>query len=1773
MHIGVPDMLVRFLRTCKGKLGSPRLKSSLPVLTAAILLVAAIGAVFILRERKLTPEAIAGISLSAVTTDALGVAPDSAFLLRSRSGITAEAVRDHLSVSPESAFRVTSKGSDAVEIRFDEPLKGGSVYRFRFSAEDIPSGTAAHADETLEGDALSWAFQTRKVFEIEKTLPADKATGVPTNSGIEVTFSDERFQGAEDAFHIDPSVKGKFERHKKMLVFVPESLSPKTLYTVTIDAGVGVDGSDEKISRSKTFRFETGSADPADSAKELLFSDGWYFSTAAYQFGNGERPALSVTASGFDSDPSSVDVVAYRFPDEDAYLSALTMRGTVPAWSRYARSAFRTDASGLQKAVSFHANLESAGWKRYFAFPDTLPEGYYLVEAESSGAKAQGFVQVTDLSAYVSVSDTETLVWTNDTGNRSPIANAGVEAVIGNRRESIEGKTDDRGLMTVRTPDFLKNNGGETAFLHVSSADGKSAIVPAESNSNLSDGASPRNAGYWSYLYLDRDTYLPTDTLAFWGVVRERDRSDAKKLGLKVVIDGTERKVETSDWGTFIGESPLRDIPVGYYSANVFLDGDDPETATPVATASFGVETYVKPAYKITVVPEKRASIGKVRYSAKAEFFDGTPVPGARLSGGGETAVTDGEGRASFEETIDVDGPTSRWISVTPGSGEEGEIEGGTSVAVFPSSVALSTDEKRDGLSQHVDLSVFRIDFDKAERLGVDDPYGSWVYSAENKYAGEPVSGAAVTVRVKETSYERKEDGEYYDFIEKKTVKRYKYEEKSKELPDRELTAGNDGKVGIDFSLEDRKAYDVIFETKDGEGRKTILSKYYYGYASSEEPDFVLSSGEESGHRYRLDEGASAVFAKSDGSAIPSGGKFLFYRAQRGIREAAIQDDPTYRFSYGEADIPNVEVRGVMYTGKTYIERTTGFSYDTEERKLSISVSADKDSYRPGDTVNLGVSVEDAQGNGEQAKVNLSAVDEAQLAIAPHSPQIATDWAGIYRPVGSGIIAAYASHQYPVARNLAERGGCFLAGTRVRMADGSEKSIESVAVGDSVATRADESDPTLRDGSVAETFRHEVDGYLVIDGSLRVTPEHAVFANGRWATAGELRVGDSLLGIDNGWRRISSIERRDERVTVYNLSVGTYHTYFADGNYVHNSKGREVFLDRVLFTEIETDRNGEGKASFSVPDNLTGWRVAAQALTDNLRVGQDERLSVPVSLPFFVLPSLGDTFVAGDTPTVPLRAFGNGLADGDPVEFSVVSDSLGLHATISGAAFRPSEIAFPSLPEGTHEITFSAKSKGNEDSVKRTIRVVPDGVWHAETASFPVSSGTDFRPGQTGRTTILFGERGMSTALSELWELATNGSARFDGVAAGADAGRILNFRFDGKLNLPSSGDFDPFADGSKGWKLLPYGDADLYATAMSELLGSESPLPASDAELLRETLENPASSRESVATALAGLAARNEPVLIDTDRLLAEPDLSVREKLLLGVAEAALGNGERAKRVLYETLGDTGGNSVELSVPGGKSSVDTVRDTALAAIVAAMTGTPEADRLFAYVAEHPTSEDPLFLERMAFLDAKFRHVPKKGSVSVAYTLNGKREERMIDRGETFSLSLLPDEVRDLRIEGVDGDVGATVVRTVGAKSGSGNDLSAKLDRTYKVSGRPVNELRPGDLVTVELSHSVDDPASLGEGCLSVVDTLPAGLKPVTSWAMMRGQSVGNDISYPYGIDGQRVKFCVAKEEKRPIRYMARVASKGGFTAPGTLMETEDGSRFKASPSSKVVVK
>jgi hypothetical protein len=205
------------------------------------------------------------------------------------------------------------------------------------------------------------------------------------------------------------------------------------------------------------------------------------------------------------------------------------------------------------------------------------------------------------------------------------------------------------------------------------------------------------------------------------------------------------------------------------------------------------------------------------------------------------------------------------------------------------------------------------------------------------------------------------------------------------------------------------------------------------------------------------------------------------------------------------------------------------------------------------------------------------AVDAATVAILLRNLP-----PGVFHPVtqapsGSAIRVAPSDGRIPL--QLIGQRSCFVAGTPLLTPSG-EKAIEQFRVGDQILSRSqDDPEGPIEVKVVEETFvRVAPVLHLRVNGqTIRTTGEHPFFVRGQgWLCAKELQVGDHLSSHKGEWASVEAVTDLNEVTSVYNLSVGDYHTYFvgsrewgfsvwahnAEYEFVHRGAGRYGIRER-----------------------------------------------------------------------------------------------------------------------------------------------------------------------------------------------------------------------------------------------------------------------------------------------------------------------------------------------------------------------------------------------------------------------------------------------------------------------------------------------------------------------------------------------------------------------------------------------------------------------------------
>ena len=631
---------------------------------------------------------------------------------------------------------------------------------------------------------------------------------------------------------------------------------------------------------------------------------------------------------------------------------------------------------------------------------------------------------------------------------------------------------------------------------------------------------------------------------------------------------------------------------------------------------------------------------------------------------------------------------------------------------------------------------------------------------------------------------------------------------------------------------------------------------------------------------------------------------------------------------------------------------------------------------------------------------------------------------------------------------------------------------------------------------------------------------------------------------------------------VGNGIVGTYRSHrhpeaqFEGGDTTGGGgDDRDDFRDSLLFEAITTGLDGRARTSFRLSDDLTSWRVTASAVTRRLQAGAGSIL-VPVGLPFFVDASIAPEYLTADRPSIAVRTFGAAVTSGTPVTIRVTAPALGFDSGIlNGTAFTTIDVPLPALRSGTQTVTITATtgtgSTARTDRLTRTFKVVDTRLTRQRTSYVELPSSAAFAGGD-GFTTVLVADASGGRYLSLLTDLAAGGGARLDRALAADLASRLLKDRFGSDEAATPAEPFsaDRYQGLDNGLGIVPYASSDLEVSALVAIVAPDRVKRSNLVAYLAAIRESATETRERRMFALAGLAGLGEPVIPAIRTAAANPALTVREQLMLGLGAAALGDSSTARTILRAVVtaaGEQSGTRARLRV--GTTAADITAGTALAAVLAAAVGDPLAPRFWAYVEANPAADRIEVLPAIAFVTHTLDRQPVKAA-QFAWTVDGTRHVVDLGAGESFRLQLTSTQLASLTIERLSGSVGVTTEWREAVRPSA---FSADPDLTITRSMRPASPIKASDFVVVNLD--VTFSAQAAAGCRQVTELVPSGLAPVgaeSHWFDPDEEEARPDdgVVLPYDQTGSRVFFCVGPTSTRrtfTLRYVARVVTPGSY--------------------------
>ncbi|MCX7771942.1 MAG: Ig-like domain-containing protein, partial [Clostridia bacterium] len=570
-------------------------------------------------ETAEVPKERVRLIMTALKADRVGVNTESGFMLNVPKGtkLDEKVIREGLKITPSIDYSIEKPKNGGLVIKPKRFLQPNTVYTFKL---DLPNQNIKE----------SWAFQTRREFKIVSTIPGNKGTAVPLNSGIEITFSHTDIENFEENFSIEPPVKGRFEIHKNVGVFVPEGLTKDTIYTVTVKKGVSHGGTRETLKEDYTFSFQTETPSAGQNTETYL-----NFYDSLYNFPTDVQPVIEVGASS-DFKDQIIELALYRYESSEAFEKAIDAMNAEPGWAVVEKERYKPDVSALPLFKSYTIPLtwvEESYYISYLDLPENLPEGHYVLFMKSNGKEDFSFIQINDTQLYVTMTENAALVWANDMITGQPVANAVFE---GGTLTPVTTKEDGTAKIE---QGLYKGEDSRTICFKLTREGHPPLIAPIYTSGTYNSGVAQADyKSNWRYIYLDRSTYLPTDTVKVWGVLKPRSgETPPKSLTLnlkKDLYDFTTyessvqvletKEIQVSGRGVFQAEFAFKDLPQGYYGIEL-KSGD-----TVVESNGFSVNKYIKNEYVMSVKPEYNAYFQgeTVKADIGCEFYEGTPVSG-----------------------------------------------------------------------------------------------------------------------------------------------------------------------------------------------------------------------------------------------------------------------------------------------------------------------------------------------------------------------------------------------------------------------------------------------------------------------------------------------------------------------------------------------------------------------------------------------------------------------------------------------------------------------------------------------------------------------------------------------------------------------------------------------------------------------------------------------------------------------------------------------------------------------------------------------------------------------------------------------------------------------------------------------------------------------------------------------------------------------------------------------------------------------------------------
>ncbi len=914
-----------------------------------------------------------------------GVSIDTSFHLSSGFSLKENSLRSILELDPVMNYTLTGSGKNWT-LTPVMPLRENMIYTFRVKN---------HLGRAVQ----SFAFQTRSDLLVSDVYPKNESHAVDIHTGIEIRFNRPGVDLSK-GFEMLPPVSGHFESQEYSCRFIPDTpLSYNSIYRITLKNLMSQDGA--VLKTPYTFSFETEEKEDSESWNDLSVDQ---FS-ASYVPGDEIKVRLY---GGERQAEASYTMTLHKYPGINAYADTLRERNSFYRQQYGVKRAYHAPTEGLDEIMNTEGQLMRSNGNLYAPLPDNLSEGYYLFTLSGQGSGKEQYVQqmiqVVNLGLYMQSVHGDTLFWIGDPVSNGPAQNILVE-VETDAKHKISGQADENGLVLLKTK--VEKNGYITVIHDGTPVWFSGAGFSAET------GEHSLSHEYYTALYMDRGIYQPGDSIHFWGVVKPRTNAPVPKTlwvhlttGPSSTLSGVE--VPLKD-GIFSGV--LEPGPLLADSYNLTVTDADGEIYT---EQYLSVSEYTKPAYRISLTTEKDIYYygETVNFNVSAQYYDGTPVAGAKLTvncyeaGLNHTPITlDKQGKASFAAILNpaaIQPGGGRFASWQPtrvnwwvDSADEQPVNLNqwASLIALPSKIAAEMVYK-DGGSLSIQTAVL----DDRKIKDSENRIDSMRQTEFQRLQGVPAD-IPMTLVVHKSVIRQIQTGTWYDYVNRRNVP--VYETKIEETVEKNIPVSTvAGKAELtDLPVSDSNDVTYWYELCFAGGVYGDVCEISSPVSPYRHPELSSYTFFQNRQEVKSAPGDTLQIQVWENNQKVENPLFLYTLVQDKIMEQNVTRGAA-EFTMEEKYFPNVWLAGAYFDGHSmHVIQSKNLSYDYSQRTLEVKAEPDKEKYSPGESMNVKITLMEKDGTLREGKAVIGVVDESIFDLAPQNLDLAGQlYKSIYYP-------------------------------------------------------------------------------------------------------------------------------------------------------------------------------------------------------------------------------------------------------------------------------------------------------------------------------------------------------------------------------------------------------------------------------------------------------------------------------------------------------------------------------------------------------------------------------------------------------------------------------------------------------------------------------------------------------------------------------------------------------------------------------------------------------